>query len=105
MPRRLSLQGSLPKERAPKIAAAWAVVQDVLRQVQNYEWYYRLRARRRKPTDQHVFEATVSAVICDLIHHHLTYRPHGVFITRSKQFLGRKSRYRPLLTATDCLTF
>ena len=82
--------------RIPKTDRARSVVADVINQVQNYEEYYRSRQRRRKDADQLVFEATISAILCDLIHHHLSSRDGGVFITRSHQILGRKTRYRPL---------
>ena len=82
--------------RSPKTEHAKIIVGDVLKQIQNYEKYYKKRQRRRKPADQQAFEATVTAVICDLIHHHLSGQGDGVFITRSNQVLGRKSRYRPL---------
>jgi hypothetical protein len=82
--------------RTPKTDRAKAVVGDVLNQVQNFEKYLRKLQRRRKAADQQTFEATITAVICDLIHHHLSRQGDGVFITRSNQILGRKSRYRPL---------
>jgi hypothetical protein len=82
--------------RTPKTERVKAVVGDVLNQVQNFEKYLRERQRRRKAADQQAFEATIAAVICDLIHHHLSGQGDGVFITRSNQILGRKSRYRPL---------
>lgn len=86
--------------RIPKTERARAVVEDVLNQIQNHERYYGARQRRRKAPDQKVFEATLSAIICDLMHYHLTGRDGGVFITRSKQILGRKSRYYPLAYGT-----
>ena len=55
----------------------------------------RFAQRARKPDDQNAFEATVEAIICDLIHHHLTGEKGAVLITRSNKVLGRKSRYRP----------
>jgi hypothetical protein len=75
--------------------AAKEVFKDILNQVQNYEKYFKLRQRARKSDDQDAFEATVEAVICDLIHHHLTGEKGAVLITRSNKVLGRKSRYRP----------
>jgi hypothetical protein len=81
--------------RNPKSERAKAVVGDVLNQVQNYEKHHRKRQRRRRAVDQETFEVTVAAVVCDLIHHHLSGQGDGVFITRSNQVLGRRSRYRP----------
>jgi hypothetical protein len=85
-----------PWRSAKTERAKAVVVGDVLNQVQNYEKYLKKRQRRRKPADQQAFEMTVTAVICDLIHHFLSGQGDGVFITRSNQILGRKSRYRPL---------
>jgi hypothetical protein len=82
--------------RIPKAENAKAMVQDVIGQVQVYEQYYGVRKRRRKNTDQQAFEATVSALICDIVHNYLTGRDGGVFVTRSNQVLGQRSRYRPL---------
>src|SRR5690349_8480695 len=58
--------------RSAKTERATAVVGDVLNQVQNFEKYLKKRQRRRKDADQQAFEATITAVTCDLIHHHLS---------------------------------
>ncbi|MFC3229366.1 hypothetical protein ACFOGJ_19115 [Marinibaculum pumilum] len=53
------------------------------------------RQRRRKAGhDQETFGATVAAVLCDVVHHHLTGRDGAVAIPRSSTKLGTKSRYR-----------
>jgi hypothetical protein len=70
------------------------LIEEVLRQVQNFERFEGLRQRARRPADQETFEATVTAVIADLIHFHLTGWPGGLVVTRSNQLLGRPSRYR-----------
>lgn len=72
-----------------------AIIQDVLTQVQNFELHDKLRKRRRREADQVSFEATISAIICDLIHLHLTHPDRLLAITRSNQILGSKGRYRP----------
>lgn len=82
--------------RMPRTEKAWAVIKDILNQVQNYELHFNLRRRRRKQADQRVFEATVAAIASDLMYHHILGHGEGVFITRSNQILGRKSRYRPI---------
>lgn len=53
--------------------------------------------KRNKPRarDQLVFEQTVEAVLCDLIHHHLIEYDGHIYVTRSNRILGVKSRYRP----------
>jgi hypothetical protein len=73
------------------------LVGEVLRQVQNYEKFLELRNRARKAADQESFEATITAIISDLAHLHLTGRSGGLVVTRSKQILGRPSRYRPAI--------
>jgi len=82
--------------RFPRNNRVKVVVADVLNQVQNYEKHFGLRKRKRKPADQETFEATVSAIVCDLMHHQLTGSKGGVAITRSNTILGRRSRYRPV---------
>lgn len=82
--------------RCPRSDKTGAIVADVMIQLQNYEKLLKLRQRKRRPDDQVTFEATVSAIVCDLIHHHLTKRDGLVAIPRSNQTLGRASRYRPV---------
>tara|TARA_R110001583_G_scaffold101415_1_gene247856 strand:+ start:9464 stop:10762 length:1299 start_codon:yes stop_codon:yes gene_type:complete len=81
--------------RIPATDKAKAVVEEAIRLLQNYEKHFNLRKRKRRPADQVVFERTVSAILCDAIHHHLTGDQGDIFISRSNQILGRKSRYRP----------
>lgn len=83
-------------QRIPKTPAARAVVADVLHQVQSYEDHRKVRQRRRKDRDQQTFEATVSAVVCDLIYKHLLDPGRPLVVTRSNRKLGRRSRYRAL---------
>lgn len=81
--------------REPRTERAKAVVQDVVNQLQDYEVQFQLRQRKRRKADQETFEATISALVCDLIHHHLTASGNGVFITRSHVQLGQVGRYKP----------
>ncbi len=81
--------------RCPRSEKAKAIVADVTNQLQNYEKHRRPRKRARKPTDQAIFEETVSAVVCDLIHSYLSDPTRKVFVGLSNRSLGRKSRYRP----------
>lgn len=82
--------------RRPRSAAARAMVADVSKQLQSLERYYRLRQRARRPADQEAFEATVSAICCDLVYNHLKGNRGGTAITRSNKVLGTRSRYRPI---------
>lgn len=80
--------------RVPKTAKAQGIVADVLKQLQNYERHKGLRQRQRKPTDQRTFEATVAALVCDLMHRFITKPTGWVSVSLSNQDLGRASRYR-----------
>jgi hypothetical protein len=81
--------------RVPKTEQARAVVRDVLNQVQGLEEHDKLRKRARKQADQERFEASVTAIIADLIHFCLSKAPGGLVVTRSKTVLAKRSRYRP----------
>lgn len=83
--------------RIPKTEKSKAVIRDVIQQLQAYEEYHQLRQRRRKQADQQTFEATVSAIVSDLAYHHLMEHEAGAYITRSNRYLGRKSRYSPIV--------
>src|SRR5207248_171675 len=81
----------LPKDlwfepyRIPATDRARAVVQDVTHQVQSLERFRQTRKRKRRATDQARLEATVSAVVCDAMHHYLLGSPgDGLVVTRSK---------------------
>lgn len=80
--------------RDASTSQAKAVVSDIVQQLQGYEQYYELRKRDRKLKDQKIFEETVTAVCCDLVHAHLTHPDIHISISLSNQKLGRKSRYR-----------
>lgn len=81
--------------RIPNTPRVQDIVQEVISQVEAYERHYKLRQRSRRPADQATFEAAVSAIVCDLMHHHLTGHGDGVHITRSHVHLGRGGRYSP----------
>ena len=74
--------------RCPVSESAKLLVAEVTREVQNLESYYKERGnplgrlRARKENDQRIFEATVSAIVCDLCHHQLTGHEGRVFVTR-----------------------
>lgn len=82
--------------RVPRSDAAEEVIKDVINQLLNYEKFLGIRQRKRKEVDQESFERMVSAVICDMIYHYLTPgADQKVYISRSNDTLGKKSRYRP----------
>jgi hypothetical protein len=80
--------------RIPKTAKAGDVVADVLRQLQFFEKLRGLRQRQRRPADQLTFEATVTAVVCDLMHRTLSAPDGWVSVSLSHQHLGKAGRYR-----------
>lgn len=93
----------LPAEKGPrdrafnpwrfaKSDAAKAIIAEAVHMVEAYENHRAPRKRKRKANDQRTFEATIEAVLCDLISHELIGFPKGIHITRSKQILGVASR-------------
>lgn len=60
-----------------------------------------LRARRRRAgRDQERFEATVTAILCDVIHAELTAAGSSRYTTFSKEILGRAGRGPDFITET-----
>ena len=80
--------------RSPKSDKAIEVVGDITNQISNYEKHFKLRKRARKATDQAIFEETLSAVVCDLIHRRLEQRGGKIALSLSHRVLGRRWRYR-----------
>lgn len=70
------------------------VVQEVLQQMGGYEYYYGTRKRKRSATAQAVYEATVEAIVCELVHRELEVPGGLVHVTQSHQVLRKKSRYK-----------
>jgi hypothetical protein len=79
--------------RIARTASANIVVKDVRKQVQAYEMH-RVRSRARRPKDQLNFEKQVEALVCDLAHREIIKPSAWLAVSLSKQFLGRKNRYR-----------
>ena len=52
------------------------------------------RIRKRKPVDYKRFLKAIEAIICDLIHNHLSDQISGIVISRSNRVLSRTSRYK-----------
>lgn len=96
-----TLEAPEPKDRRfnayrrPKTSKAQNIVDEAIRLVENYENILKPRKRKRKARYQEVFEQSITAVICDLMHHTLINEGGGVAVTRSKRLLGANSRYRP----------
>lgn len=87
--------------RVPVTADASTFVEAIIRDVEAYEREQKLRQRKRRPADQGTFRATVSALVCDLVHAVISEADAGFVVSRSFQELGRRSRYRaPALNKT-----
>lgn len=87
--------------RVPVTADASTFVDAIIRDVEAYEREQKLRQRKRRPADQETFRATVSALVCDLVHAIISEAEAGFVVSRSFQELGRRSRYRaPALNKT-----
>jgi len=80
--------------KSPVSDNAKAVVADITNQISHYEKHFSLRKRKRKAVDQVIFEETLTAVVCDLIHRHLEQLDGKVALSLSHRVLGRKWRYR-----------
>lgn len=72
---------------------AETVVSDVCGQLEAFEMH-RIRSRARRPKDQFNFEKQVEALVCDLAHREIAKPDSWLSVSLSKQFLGRKDRYR-----------
>jgi hypothetical protein len=79
--------------RRPGTSKAAAIVEDVQRQLENYERHFALRKRRRRAADQRIFDDSVAAVVCNLIHRELVVPDGKLAISLSNQLLGRAGRY------------
>jgi hypothetical protein len=81
--------------------AATTLVSMVVTDLETYEQANAIRKRRRKATDQTIFEAIVQSVILDLAHAHLMIDERPCAIPRTKQVLDAKDRYKaPALSGT-----
>ncbi len=70
------------------------VVQEVLQQMGSYEYYYDTRKRKRSATAQTTYEATVEAIVCDLVYRELEVPGGHIHVTQSNRILRKKSRYK-----------
>lgn len=73
-----------------------SIVSEAVLMITNYEGYYQKRKRKRKPQDQVIFEATIEAVLCDMMIAALEDDQRGTAVSLSNDVLGKRSRYRPL---------
>ena len=70
------------------------LVTEVIEKVLHTEVSKESRRRKRKPEDHKRFLQTIEAIICDLIHNHLSDQNRGIAISRSNRVLSRASRYK-----------
>lgn len=79
--------------RTPCSPGAKALISKIIGNVLAYEDYHKIRQRKRRRNDQQTLEATISAVMCDLMHAVLMEDKRGIAISRSNQVLGKIDRY------------
>lgn len=82
-------------QRFPQSPRAKELVDEGIRQLVRYEEFRGLRQRARKLKDQAAFEQTVTAIVADLCYHYCLDPEHKVYLSLSKQQIGRNSRYTP----------
>ena len=70
------------------------LVTEVIEKFFQVEVKKNLRRRKRKPEDHKRFLKAIEAIICDLIHNHLSDQRSGIAISRSNRVLSRTSRYK-----------
>jgi hypothetical protein len=70
------------------------LVSEVIKKFLQVEIKKNLRRRKRKPEDHKRFLKAIEAIICDLIHNHLSDQISGIAISRSNRVLSRTSRYK-----------
>jgi hypothetical protein len=82
-----------PHRRAAS-ASMKALVKEILGFMAEYEAYFNTRKRKRSFAAQEVYEATVEAIVCDLVHRELEVPGGQVHVSQSNQILRKKSRYK-----------
>ena len=70
------------------------LITEVIEKFLQTETNKNLRRRKRKPKDHKRFLRSIEAIICDLIHNHLSDQNRGIAISRSNRVLSRTSRYK-----------
>ena len=70
------------------------LVREVIEKFIQVEISKESRRRKRKPEDYKRFLKAIEAIICDLIHNHLSDQRSGIAISRSNRVLSRTSRYK-----------
>ena len=70
------------------------LVTEVIEKFIQVEVKKNVRRRKRKPEDHKRFLNAIEAIICDLIHNHLSDQRSGIAISRSNRVLSRTSRYK-----------
>ena len=80
--------------RFPASQRAWAVVDEVYGDLMGHE--HRKRARHTR--NRHAVQETVTALVANLVHHHLGGgQGKGLPVPRAKKDLGKHDRYQPLI--------
>lgn len=79
--------------RVARTGGAKALVRGSIAAVEEYETQQGLRKRRRRQRDREVFEATIEALVCDLVHRALDDPEAWLSVPFSKRLLGQQGRY------------
>ena len=80
--------------RVPASGKARELTRQAVRLIDDHEHRHRLKLARSR-RNQESFEATVAAIVADLLHNHLSGSSGAIAITLDKSKLARRSRYRP----------
>jgi len=70
------------------------LIVEVRKQVEGYEYFYKLRKRSRRAVDQATFERTLGAIVCDLCVCVLQPDFDAIHLPLSNKVLRKKSRYK-----------
>lgn len=69
-------------------------LKEILKQLEGYEEFHKLRKRKRRAVDQAAFERTVEALVCDLVLRESEAPGSGIHLPLGHKVLRKKSRYK-----------
>jgi len=71
-----------------------SALDEIIKQLEGYEDFYKLRKRKRREVDQATFERTVEALVCDLVCRSAEAPGGGIHLPLGNKVLRKKSRYK-----------
>lgn len=86
--------------RVPTGRRAQLMVAEAIKDLLEHEERTKARTRKRRAADQRTFEATIAALLCDVVHRELTEPEGWVTVTFDKSVLGCGGRYRAVALNT-----